>query len=43
MDLVTSLERRGIRFESITEAISTESPGGTLISARSNSANAAII
>ncbi|KWO61124.1 hypothetical protein WT98_30785 [Burkholderia territorii] len=31
VDLVTSLERRGIRFESITEAISTESPGGTLI------------
>ncbi|MGK8200703.1 recombinase family protein [Burkholderia cepacia] len=31
VDLVTSLEKRGIRFESITEAISTESPGGTLI------------
>ncbi|WP_175887303.1 recombinase family protein [Burkholderia contaminans] len=31
VDLVTSLEKRGIRFESVTEAISTASPGGTLI------------
>ncbi|RQS17747.1 recombinase family protein [Burkholderia sp. Bp8992] len=31
VDLVTSLGKRGIRFESVTEAISTESPGGTLI------------
>ncbi|MCA8291870.1 recombinase family protein [Burkholderia vietnamiensis] len=31
VDFVASLEKRGIRFESITEAISTESPSGTLI------------
>jgi DNA invertase Pin-like site-specific DNA recombinase len=31
VELVTSLEERAVRFESLTEAISTESPGGTLI------------
>jgi DNA invertase Pin-like site-specific DNA recombinase len=31
VELVTSLEERAVRFESLTEAIATESPGGTLI------------
>lgn len=31
VELVTALEARAVRFESLTESIATESPGGTLI------------
>lgn len=31
LDIVASLERRGVQFESLTEMISTNSPGGVLI------------